>query len=158
MAHTLTRRSVRPAVLVLGLVTAVSGCTPDVTRERVQDDVATTFVHSYKTSQAMQDKPVEAPNLSSTVCHNELNKVADAGPGSWDCEIKYTGPNGEQHDDDFVVLVDSLACYQAFNSATRDKEIVDTTTHRKVPDPAVGFDGCFNVYDGRTNTAKHTRS
>jgi hypothetical protein len=147
-------RQVVPLVVVLGLGPVVSGCTPDVTRERVQDDVATTFVHSYKTAQAMQDKPVEAPVVASTVCHNELNKVADAGPGSWSCEIRYTGPGGERHDDEFVVLVDSLACYQAFNGEKRDKEIVDSTTHRKVPDPAVGFDGCFNVYDGRTNTAK----
>jgi hypothetical protein len=154
MTHKSNKRLVLPAAVVLGLVTVVSGCTPDVTRERVQDDVSTTFVHSYKTSQAMQDEPVEAPRLSSTECHNTLNKVADAGPGSWSCEIKYTDPRGARHDDEFVVLVDSLACYQAFNGEKRDKEIVDTATHRKVPDPAVGFDGCFNVYDGRTNTAK----
>ncbi|MGH3314511.1 MAG: hypothetical protein ACRDO0_00050 [Nocardioidaceae bacterium] len=149
-----TKRILLPGAVALAVVTVVSGCTPDVTRERVQNDISTTFVHSYKTSQAMQDKPIEAPKLSSTECHNELNKVADAGPGSWSCEIKYTGSNGERHDDEFVVLVDSLACYQAFNGEKRDQEILDTTTHRKVPDPAVGFDGCFNVYDGRTNTAK----
>lgn len=143
-------------LVTLGVAVAMvtSGCTPDTTRERVQDDVSTTFVHSYKTSEVMQRKPVAAPRVSSTVCHNTLNKVADAGPGSWSCELKYTDPQGTSHDDEFVVLIDSLGCYQAFNGEKRDKEILDHTTHRKVPDPAVGFDGCFNVYDSRTNTAK----
>lgn len=143
---------------VLGMVAVCllvgTGCTPDATRGRVEHDVTTTFVHSYETSLAMQDKPVVPPKVSSTECHSSLNKTADSGPGSWGCELKYADAEDTRHDDEFVVLVDSLGCYQAFNGAQRDKEIIDQTTHRHVPDPAVGFDGCFNVYNAQTDTAK----
>src|SRR3954469_14284231 len=135
-------------------VLALSSCTPDTTRERVQDDVAATFTNSYETSLALQGEPVKAPAMKSTECHSSVNKTADSGPGSWGCELKYVDPKGKRHDDFFVVLIDALACYQAFNGDNRDATIVDKATGATVPDPAVGFDGCYDVYDSRTNTAK----
>ena len=133
---------------------ALTACTPDTTRERVQQDVAATFTNSYETSLALQRKPVKAPTMQSTECHSSVNKTADSGPGSWGCELKYLDDAGKKHDDFFVVLIDSLACYQAFNGDKRDATIVDKATGATVPDPAVGFDGCYDVYDSKTNTAK----
>ena len=92
--------------------------------------------------------------MRSTECHSSLNKVVDSGPGSWGCELKYTDPHGKKNDDFFVVLIDSLGCYQAFNGDRRDATILDKNTHHKVPDPAVGFDGCYDVDDAKTDTAK----
>jgi hypothetical protein len=151
---TRTWRKVLAITCASAAAVALTACTPDTTRERVQDDVASTFVNSYKTSLALQRKPVKAPQMSSTECHSSVNKTADSGPGSWGCELKYVDPKGKKHDDFFVVLIDSLACYQAFNGDNRDATIVDKATGATVPDPAVGFDGCFDVYDSKTSTAK----
>jgi hypothetical protein len=150
---TILRRAAAVAAVGTAAVTLCS-CTPDTTRERVQDDVAATFANSYETSLSLQGKTVQAPEMTSTECHSSVNKVADSGPGSWGCELKYVDPRGKRHDDFFVVLIDSLACYQAFNGDNRDATIVDKATGATLPDPKVGFDGCYDVYDGRTSTSK----
>lgn len=55
-----------------------------------------------------------------------------------------------------LTLIDALGCYQAFNvdDTKRYHKITDVQTHKRIDDPAGGFDGCFNVYDDRTNTSK----
>jgi hypothetical protein len=52
--------------------------------------------------------------------------------------------------------VDALGCYQAFNTddAVRFHKITDVYSHKSILDPAGSFDGCYDVYDGRTNTSK----
>ena len=150
-------RTLQRVVLVASVsasTIALTSCTPDTTRARVQDDVAATFTNSYETSLALQGKPVQAPTMQSTECHSSVNKTADSGPGSWGCELKYVDPKRKKHDDFFIVLIDALACYQAFNGDNRDATIVDKKTGATMPDPAVGFDGCYDVYDSKTNTSK----
>ena len=154
----MTRRLLRTgaagaAALVAG---ALSGCTPDTTRGRVQNDFAATFTNQYAQSLQRQGKPIVRPRVSSTVCHNGSNQKADSGPGSWGCEIKYTVPGRKAQDEQWVMLVDALGCYQAFtqDDAQRFHQIRDVLSHKSILDPRGSFDGCYNVYRGPTNTSK----
>jgi hypothetical protein len=142
-------------LLALGAVVLI-GCTPDVTRGRMENDFAKTFSNSYAQSLQRQGKPVSYPKINSVVCHNGTNLKADSGPGSWGCEIKYVGSDGKKHDDQWLALVDALGCYQAFtqDDGLRYHKIKDVYSHKAILDPAGSFDGCFDVYDGRTNTSK----
>src|SRR3954467_4814161 len=134
----------------------VTAGTPDTTRGRVEHDFATTFSNQYAQSLQRQGKPVTRPKIGSTVCHSGTNLKVDSGPGTWSCEIKYVGADGKRHDDTWVSLVDALGCYQAFNTddAVRFHTITDVYSHKSILDPAGSFDGCYDVYDGRTNTSK----
>jgi hypothetical protein len=138
------------SALVLG------GCVPDTTRGRVENDFANTFSNQYAQSLQRQGKPVVRPKISSTVCHSGTNLKQDSGPGSWSCEIKYVGADSKQHDEGWVVLVDALGCYQAFtqDDKARYREIRDVFSHKRILDPAGSFDGCYDVYDHRTNVSK----
>ena len=155
----MTRSLLRRAAILGGLAAAVllvTGCTPDATRGRVEQDFAATFSNQYAQSLQRQGKPVTRPKISSTVCHSGTNLKADSGPGTWSCEIKYTVAGGKAHDDNWVELVDALGCYQAFtqDDAARFHKIVDVYSHKAILDPAGSFDGCFDVYDGDTNVSK----
>ena len=151
MKRLLAAAALAAAALTLG------ACTPDTTRARVENDFAATFSNQYAQSLQRQGKPVVRPKVSSTVCHNGTNQTSDAGPGSWDCEIKYTVAGGKPQDETWLALVDALGCYQAFtqDDAKRYRMITDVYSHKRILDPAGSFDGCYSVYDGRTNTSKH---
>lgn len=138
------------------LVVLVAGCTPDTTRARVENDFAATFSNQFAQSLQRQGKPVVRPKISSTVCHNGTNLKDDSGPGSWSCEIKYTVGGGKPQDETWLALIDALGCYQAFtqDDAKRYHEITDVYSHKRILDPAGSFDGCYSVYDDRTNTSK----
>jgi hypothetical protein len=145
------------AVTVAGaLALALSGCTPDTTRGRVEQDFAQTFTNQYAQSLQRQGEPVARPNVLSTVCHNGTNQKQDSGPGSWGCEIKYVTPDGKRHDDQWLMLSDALGCYQAFaqDDKLRYRQIRDVYSHKLILDPAGSFDGCLDVYAGPTNTSK----
>ena len=134
----------------------VGACTPDTTRGRVEGDFAATFSNQYAQSLQRQGKPIVRPKISSTVCHNGTNLKADSGPGSWSCEIKYSVNGGKPQDETWLALIDALGCYQAFtqDDAKRYHEITDVYSHKRILDPAGSFDGCYSVYDNRTNTTK----
>src|SRR4051812_37237991 len=131
-------------------------CTPDTTRGRVEHDFAATFSNQYAQSLQRQGKPVKRPKITSTVCHSGTNLKVDSGPGTWSCEIKYVGADGKRHDAPGVSLVDALGCYRAFSTddAVRSHTITDVYSHKSILAPAGSFDGCYDVYDGRTNTSK----
>jgi hypothetical protein len=151
----MTMHPLSPRLLFLVPVATllVSGCTPDTTRDRVEHDVTATFANQYVQSEQVQSQPLRPAQVRGTECHSGLNKTADAGPGAWHCTISWTDPAGGRHDDGYVVLVDSLGCYQAFSDEERDAT-VRSADGLAVPDPRVGFDGCYDVYDGRTGTSK----
>src|SRR5436190_16642895 len=150
-----TRHRLILAGLFAAVVLTVAACTPDTTRGRVEHDFATTFSNQYAQSLQRQGRPATRPRVTSTVCHSGTNLKADSGPGTWSCEIKYVGADGRRHDDNWVELVDSLGCYQAFSTddAVRFHKITDVYGHKSILDPAGSFDGCYDVYDGRTNTS-----
>ena len=153
--HARTLRGVGAALAVV-LAVVLTGCVPDTTRGRVEQDFAQTFVHQYAQSLQRQDKPVARPDVRSTLCHNGTNQQQDSGPGSWTCEIKYVAPDGKSHDDVWLLLSDALGCYQAFTTddKARYREIRDVYSHKRILDPAASFDGCLDVYAGPTNTSK----
>ena len=146
----------RSALLLVAGAVALAGCTPDTTRGRVEQDFAHTFVNQYAQSLQRQGKRPVRPKVTSTVCHSGTNLKADSGPGTWSCEIKYVGADGKRHDENWVELIDSLGCYQAFtqDDAKRFHKITDVYSHKSILDPAGSFDGCYDVYDSRTNTSK----
>src|SRR3954469_6478100 len=151
-----TLRRVAAVAVVGGAGLLSAACTPDTTRGRVEHDFAATFSNQYAQSLQRQGKPVNRPGIRSTVCHSGTNLKVGSGPGTWSCEIKYVGADGKAHDDNWVMLVDALGCYQAFSQddAKRFHKIVDVYSHKAILDPAGSFDGCFDVYDGRTNVSK----
>jgi hypothetical protein len=140
------------SVVLGGVAFSSTACTPDTTRGRVEHDVPLTFANAFATSQQLQGKPVTKPDVTSTECHSSINLKEDSGPGSWDCEMKYT-VDGKDTSVNVLVLVDSLGCYQAMDTDNRNAMILDKATDAKIPDPKVGFDGCYDVYDNRTNVS-----
>src|SRR3954469_25323907 len=111
-------RSIRRRAGVLGALAGVlllvTACTPDATRGRVEHDFATTFSNQYAQSLQRQGRPATRPRVTSTVCHSGTNLKADSGPGTWSCEIKYIGADGNTHDGTFVELGVAPDCNQAF--------------------------------------------
>lgn len=140
-------------VAVGAVAVGTTACTPDTTRGRVEDDVPQTFAHAYALSEKLQGHQPVTPDVTKTECHSSVNTKADAEPGSWDCQLSYTAA-GKKKDVDLLVLIDQLGCYQAMDGDHRNAMITDASTGTQLPDPKVGFDGCFDVYDGQTNTSK----
>jgi hypothetical protein len=154
-----SRTMLKPAsftATALMLASLLTGCVPDTTRGRVEHDVAATFSNQYAQSQQLQGKGRRHPKVASIECHSSVNTKVDSGPGGWPCEIKYTDADAHHQDDTFLVLIDALGCYQAFNvdDAKRYRKISVVHAHKTLVDPAGGFDGCFDVYDHRTATSK----
>ena len=150
------RRHAAALTIAAGAAVLLAACTPDTTRGRVEHDFAGTFANQYAQSLQRQGKRPVRPKVTSTVCHSGTNLKQDSGPGTWSCEIKYVGADGKRHDENWVELIDALGCYQAFtqDDAKRFHKIKDVYSHKSILDPAGSFDGCFDVYDGRTNTSK----
>ena len=138
------------AVAAIGLV--ASGCTPDTTRARVEHDVPVSFANAYALSEHLQGKPATRPDVTSTECHSSVNPTQDSGPGSWACDLTYT-VDGKQEKTELLVLIDQLGCYQALGEK-REATITDKATGAVLPDPKQGFDGCYDVYDGRTSVSR----
>lgn len=141
-------------VALAPLVTiGMSACTPDTTRARVEHDVPTSFVHAYTLSEQLQGHRPVTPTVTGTECHSSVNVTEDSGPGSWGCDLSYV-LDGRKKQVSLLILVDSLGCYQALDGEHRDDTIVDKATGATLPDPKAGFDGCYDVYDGRTDVSK----
>ena len=139
---------------VAAIVLGTSACTPDTTRARVEHDVPVSFANSYALSEKLQGKQVTRPDVTSTECHSSVNPAQDSGPGSWNCDLNYT-VDGRPGKASLLILIDQLGCYQALDGEHRDATIRDKDTGSVLPDPKVGFDGCYNVYDHRTSVSKH---
>ena len=143
------RRRVVPVVALAAVGLGTTACTPDTTRGRVENDVSQSFANSYELSEQLQGNPATHPDVTSTECHSGVNLEQDSGPGSWNCDISYVA-DGKTVKTSLLVLIDQLGCYQAIDTSNRDATITDKDTGAVLPDPKVGFDGCYNVYDDRT--------
>jgi hypothetical protein len=139
---------------VVAVTLGTSACTPDTTRARVEHDVPVSFANAYALSEQLQGRPATRPDVMSTECHSSVNPEQDAGPGSWNCDLAYT-VDDKQAKTSLLILIDQLGCYQALDGEHRDATITDQATGSVLPDPKVGFDGCYNVYDGRTSVSKN---
>jgi hypothetical protein len=146
-------RALVAAGALVAVAVGASACTPDTTRARVEHDIPESYANSYALSQQLQGKPATRPDITSTECHSSVNPSQDSGPGSWSCELAYT-VGGKQEKASLLVLIDQLGCYQALGEK-RDATITDKATGAVLPDPRQGFDGCYDVYDGRTSVDKN---
>jgi hypothetical protein len=145
---------VATTAVAAAVVIGASACTPDTTRARVEHDVPETFANSYAFSEQLQGKPAVRPHVTSTECHSSVNAEQDSGPGAWNCDLAYT-VGDESEKKSLLVLIDQLGCYQATDTDHRDATITDKATGALLPDPKVGFDGCYDVYDDRTSVSKN---
>jgi hypothetical protein len=146
-----SRRVVVPALALAAIGLGATACTPDTTRARVEHDVPETFANSSALSEQLQGKHATRPDITSTECHSSVNPTQDSGPGSWNCDLTYA-VGGKQEKTSLLVLIDQLGCYQALDGEHRDATITDKATGTVLADPKVGFDGCYDGYDGRTST------
>ena len=145
-------RRALPAVAIVAVCLGATACTPDTTRARVEADVPRTIANAYALSEQLQGHSATRPDVTSTECHSSVNPNQDSGPGSWACDLTYT-VDGTQEKTELLVLIDQLGCYQALGEK-RDATITDKATGAVLPDPKQGFDGCYDVYDGRTSVSK----
>ena len=144
------RSLIATGAAVVAIALGASACTPDTTRARVENDVPRTFANSYALSEQLQGEPPTRPDVTSAECHSSVNSEQDSGPGGWNCDLTYT-IDAKQESTSLLVLIDQLGCYQAIDTNNRDATITDTATGAALPDPKVGFDGCYDVYDERTS-------
>src|SRR4051794_10449242 len=143
------RRRFVPVVALTVIGFSATACTPDTTRARVETDISKSFANAYGLSEHLQGKQTTRPDMTSTQCHSTVNPKQDSGPGGWNCDISYV-VDGKTVKTSLLVLIDQLGCYQAIDTSNRDASITDKDTDVVLPDPKVGFDGCYNVYDDRT--------
>jgi hypothetical protein len=147
------RRSI--AALVVLAAVGAAGCTPDITRERLEADVPASYSHQFDLLRAYTGKPAARPRPTAE-CHRTGEHLGDKGPGSWGCTLGYSDPDtGKRQEVDEVVLVNGDTCYQGLNPALNDKPVVrDVRTGRAMPNPLFQFDSCLNVYDGRDSVTR----
>lgn len=155
----LTRMLIRPRVLAGAAVLLIaagtlSACSPDANRARLEQDMLVTFPNAWAVSQRLQGQDPVKPVVDSLECHSKISPKTDTGPGAWSCSVSYTA-DGAAKTIELGASVDTFGCYSAFDADHRDATIVDVTTGSTVPDPKVGFDGCFDVHDSSTSTAGH---
>lgn len=149
------RRPIAAALLALTTGLLIAGCAPDVTRQRLEADVAATYAQQYDLWRTYQAK--RAAHLQPTAeCHRSGQHDGDRGPGSWGCQLAYADPDTGKRDSVFeVVPMGGDTCYQALNPDFNDKPTIrDVRTSRRMPNPLFQFDGCLNVYDANKSTTR----
>lgn len=155
------RRSLLIAVLVVAVTAGalvLAGLIPhgpDITRERVEVDLAAVWPNQYAQLARLQGKPATAVPAEGVSCDKGGPGVPDRGPGrNWVCTFTYTA-GGRTHSARYEMIVRGEACYTATDPALIESPtVVDPATGSSVPNPLYQFDGCFDVYDGRTSTTR----
>jgi hypothetical protein len=147
------RRSITAVVVLVAV--AVAGCTPDLTRERLEADVPVAYSHQFDLLRAYTGKPA-ARLRPAAECHRTGEHTGDQGPGSWACTLRYPDPDsGRRKEVTEVVLAGGDTCYQGLNPELNDKPVVrDVRTGQRMPNPLFQFDSCVNVYDGHTSVTR----
>jgi hypothetical protein len=154
-----TPTTVARATKLIGLglaALAVSSCTSDVTRQRVEADMALDFANQLKLTAGILGQPVPKAVSDHVSCDKGGPKVADKGPGKdWVCMVTYTADNGPSTTTRYELFVHGEACYTATDPALIEQpSITKASTGKSVPNPLEQFDGCFNVYDNKTSITK----
>lgn len=147
----------RQAALATVAVAAVAlaGCTPDVTRQRLEADIAISYSHQLDLFRTYRGKPA-AHLRPGAECHRSGQHRGDQGPGSWSCRMTYRDPDtGRPAAVREIVPVGGDTCYQALNPDFSGRPTLrDARTRRTVPNPLFQFDGCLNVFDRNTSTQR----
>lgn len=145
-------RTIAGVVVLLSGAGLLSACSPDANRTRLEQDIQVTFPNAWAVSERLQGRDPVKPAIDSLECHSKISPKTDTGPGAWSCTVTYTA-DGASTTVEYGASVDTFGCYSAFDADHRDRTIVDVSTGSTVPDPKVGFDGCFDVHDDSTSTA-----
>ena len=158
------RRRTRKRILIAAVaVLAVAGFVavgeiphaPDVTRERVEHDMAQNFANQFLLAHEILGRPLDAPITATDTCDKGGPDVPDRGPGrNWVCYMRYVDPaSGRRIRRRYELQVRGEACYIAIDPRLIEQpSLVDAATGATVPNPLAQFDGCFEVYDGLTRT------
>lgn len=139
-------------VVLLAGVGSLAACSPDANRSRLESDINVTFPNAWAVSERLQGHDPVKPTIDTLECHSKVAPDTDTGPGAWSCTVAYTVA-GVSDTIEIGASVDTLGCYSAFDADHRDRTIVDVTTGSMVPDPKVGFDGCFDVHGAQSASA-----
>ena len=144
--------AVAALVGLLAVGVAVSGGTPDATRERVEHDVDISFANQWRLQQRLLGKPAPAGFTATSECHHSPKGSPDRGPGTWHCSIEGHLPGAAKPlPFDYIALVDGTSCYSALDSDL-PPQITVKATGKQIANPLAAFDSCFDVYDNRTST------
>ncbi len=155
------KRSLLVAASVIAATTAVlylAGLIPhgpDITRQRVETDLAAVWPNQYALLRRLRSTPSVRGIRTQVSCDKGGPNVADSGPGrNWVCVVRYTAPGqAAAKRIRYEVIVRSEACYTATDPALiQDPFVNDHRTGLSVGNPLYQFDGCFDVYDDRTST------
>jgi hypothetical protein len=137
------------ALGVIGL--ALTSCTSDVTRQRVEADMRLDFANQLKLTASILGQPIPSTVDDSVTCDKGGPKVADKGPGKdWVCMVTYATDGGPATTTRYELFVHGEACYTATDPALIEQpSIIKASTGKSVANPLEQFDGCFNVYDNK---------
>ncbi len=140
-----------PAVLAVGALLTLSGCgQPGLSRQPLQDAVATTFTNLYALRQQQLRRPVpSAAALGATArCDKGGPDVPDVGPGdTWTCLLVWQadGP-GTPVGASYEVQLKTDGCYTADGPpSVVGQRLVPVPGGRPAMNPIASFDGCFDA-------------
>lgn len=139
-----TRRG--PLAAGAGLL-VLAGCAgPDVTADRLDAAVASTFAHLYARQQALLGLRGVTPAWASPAATCTPAGGAGAGAGSeWVCSLVFRAGDGTATTVELDVRTRAEGCFTAQGPATllgpAALDLPDGTT---APNPALAFDGCFD--------------
>lgn len=128
--------------------------TPDITRQRIEVDMAQDWANQYRLTAAIRGRPLSGAVRDSVRCDKGGPKVPDRGPGKdWVCIVSYTAPGNQPSKIRYELFVHGEACWTATDPRLiENPSLTDAKTGASVANPLEQFDGCFNVYDNRTST------
>lgn len=135
------------SLLALGAV-VVQSSTIDITKPRLERDVASTFSNQYVHQHQLLGVNVDAPRVATT-CRKGGPTVPDQGPGKdWVCVVSWTEANPSAHGESrYEVGARTEACYTATDPklTANNQFIRNHSTGADVDNPLYQFDGCFDV-------------
>ena len=139
--------AVLTALIALGAVVSRSSSV-DITRPRLERDVAHSYANQYVEQQRLLGKRASAPHATAK-CTKGGPTVADQGPGKdWVCAVSWTSTDtSDRGESRYEVGARTEACYTATDpKLTASHQFVRAqATGKDVDNPLYQFDGCFNV-------------
>lgn len=153
----LNRRPFALAATAAALAAALTGCTPDDTRQRVESDMQIDWANQYRNAQRLQHHPISTGVTDTVSCDKGGPKVPDKGPGKdWICIVKYNDPLSHHAGQTlYQLFVHGEACYTATDpKLIENSSLPDPTSGASNANPLEQFDGCFNIYDNKKSITK----
>lgn len=131
------------AVLILALAAGCGG--QDVTRPKLERDVASTFVNLRATQLRIEGRTVPTEGGAIAVCRRVGSKRS-IGPGKdWRCTITVPGPGvAAGVSVRYALTARANACYTA-TRADFEHQHIRSASGRLVKNPLYIFDGCLSA-------------